>query len=86
MLPIRIGVNWTALLFFAILEATSPASAGLMTSFRFDGNGNWSIDGPVRTETIRWCGVVLGLIAVATFFSGRLAFRWRKGYVEANRE
>jgi len=42
--------------------------------------------GPVRTEAIRWCFVVLAMLAVATFFSGRLAFRWRKGYVEANRE
>ena len=42
--------------------------------------------GPIRTDAIRWCGLVMGLIAVATFFSGRLAFRWRSGYVEANRE
>jgi hypothetical protein len=42
--------------------------------------------GPVRTNAIQWCAVVMGLIAIATFFSGRLAFRWRKGYVEANSE
>jgi hypothetical protein len=42
--------------------------------------------GPVRTLAIRWCAVVMCLLAVSTFFSGRLAFHWRKGYVAANGE
>ena len=42
--------------------------------------------GPVRNEAIKWCAVVMAMIAVATFFSGRLAFLWKKGYLEANSE
>lgn len=41
---------------------------------------------PVRNEAIRWCALIMALLAVATFFSGRLAFRWRKGYLATNSE
>ena len=41
---------------------------------------------PVRSVAVRWCAVVMALITVATFFAGRLAFRWRKGYLAINGE
>lgn len=56
----------------AVAIATPP---GAPTMFDMD---------PVRSIAVRWCAMIMALLAVATFFSGRLAFRWRKGYMATN--